>query len=40
VDVESLLPQTDYLADVPTQDQMAQILLEEKRKALLERFKI
>jgi pre-mRNA-splicing factor ISY1 len=38
IDVDSLLSSIDYLGDVPTQDEMAQILLEEKRKSLLERL--
>jgi pre-mRNA-splicing factor ISY1 len=39
VDVESLLAD-DYFQDVPTQEEMAQILLEEKKKTLLARFTI
>ena len=38
IDVDSLLSSTDYLGDVPTQEEMAQILLEEKRKSLLSRL--
>mmetsp|Transcript_19264 Transcript_19264/g.31027 ORF Transcript_19264/g.31027 Transcript_19264/m.31027 type:complete len:240 (+) Transcript_19264:59-778(+) len=38
VDLDALLS-TDYLA-VPTQEEMAQILLEEKKKAMLARFSI
>lgn len=40
VDLDKLLGEDDYFADVPSQDQMAEIMLEEKKKMMLAKFSI
>ncbi|KAL3909373.1 MAG: hypothetical protein SGARI_002626, partial [Bacillariaceae sp.] len=40
VDIDTLLVEDDYFADVPSQDQIAQIMLEEKKKMMLAKFSI
>ena len=38
VDLDKLLVEDDYFANVPTQDQMAEIMLQEKKRAMLAKF--
>jgi hypothetical protein len=40
VDLDKLLVEEDYFADVPTQEQMTEILLEEKKRIMLAKFSI
>ncbi|KAL3930721.1 MAG: hypothetical protein SGARI_004398, partial [Bacillariaceae sp.] len=40
VDLDKLLVEDDYFADVPSQDEMAEIMLQEKKKMMLAKFSI